>query len=262
MNKALQCYVLDDEPDSRVLIAKFIDKVPFLYLCGESGNEIEALFEVRKLKPDLVFLDIEMPEMNGFEFIESLGETRPKIIMISAYQQYALQGFEHRVLDYLLKPISFVRFLKAVNRLLEVDPELLQHDAIRDSQSFTTSLQQVTQLEETVITTERDTEFILVKHDKKLLRIAVDTIILVEAMKDYVKIHLLNKVIVTYGSLTNLTRLLPVNRFLRINRSYVIQTNAIIEIDGNQITMTNGKKVDIGITYRDAVLKSLKPFNK
>lgn len=258
----LRSYIIDDEPDSRILIRKFIDKVPFLLFCGESGDEVEALFEVKQLKPDLIFLDVQMPEMNGFEFIQSLGERPPKVIMISAHPQYALQGFEHQILDYLLKPVSFARFLKAVNRLLDSTSDQIQNDTSArisiSNESETSAINQ----EEHGNLGDRVAGFLLVKQDKKLLRIAVTEIIVVEAMKDYIKIHLVNKVIVTYGSLTNLARLLPENKFLRISRSYIVQTNAIIEIDGNQITTTNGKKIDIGITYRDTVLRYLKPFKK
>lgn len=260
MNRPFQCYIIDDEPDSRILIRKFIDKVPFLLFCGESGDEVEALFEVKQLKPDLIFLDVQMPEMNGFEFIQSLGERPPKVIMISAYPQYALQGFEHQILDYLLKPVPFARFLKAANRLL--DSKLEQSLFDKNARTSISNEANAANNEEHGTSVERDADFILVKQDKKLLRIAVANILVVEAMKDYIKIHLLNKVIVTYGSLTNLARLLPENRFLRISRSYVVQTNAIVEIDGNQITTTNGKKIDIGITYRETVLRFLKPFKK
>jgi two-component system LytT family response regulator len=262
MNRPFRCYIIDDEPDSRILIKKFIDKVPFLLFCGESGDEVEALFEVKQLKPDLIFLDVQMPEMNGFEFIQSLGESPQKVIMISAYPQYAVQGFEHQILDYLLKPVSFARFLKAANRLLDSTSEYIQPDTdVRISISKEPEANE-TNRQEHGTSVEKDADFILVKQDKKLLRIAVDHILVVEAMKDYIKIHLLNKVIVTYGSLTNLATLLPENRFLRISRSYIVQTNAIVEIDGNQITTTHGKKIDIGITYRETVLRFLKPFKK
>lgn len=256
MSAILQCFIIDDEPGAREIIRKYVARVPFLEVVGEFGNAVDALFQMQRLKPDLIFLDVEMPEMNGFEFIRSLkGTMRPKILMFSAYSDYALEGFEHEVTDYLLKPVSFERFIRAINRVTELlslntgNAEIRQPDL---SAAMPLKLPSPTRRE------QNGSDFLLIKEDKKLVRVIPEDIILIEAMKDYIKIFLPGKTIVTLNTMTKMETMLPVNRFIRVNRSNIIRINAIEEIDGNQITTTDGKKVDIGVTYREVVLDALK----
>lgn len=258
MNKTIQCFIIDDEPDARELIKKFVARVPFLEVAGEFGNAVDALFQVQHVKPDLIFLDVEMPEMNGFEFIRTLQGHRPKIIMVTAYPQYAVEGFEHQVLDYLLKPASFERFMRAINKVIEVFPVTEKADPVASLSPATAPKPEGKAAEDKKVTNHDGADFLLIKEDKKLVRVVPDDIVLIEAMKDYIKIHLVGRTIVTHNTMAKMESMLPENRFLRVNRSYIIRINAINEIDGNQITTTDGRKVDIGVTYREAVLDVMK----
>ena len=252
MQDNLRCYIIDDERDSREVIKKFVSTIPFLDICGESGNPVEALFEIQVLRPDLLFLDIQMPNIGGFEFIRSLSGIKPQIIMVTAFAQYALEGFEHQVLDYLLKPVPYERFLKAIGRLARNTDTEKQVGRVQVTKNNVTSDFAETELCDLAMF-KPEQEFILVKQGTKLVRVEIDAIIYIESMKDYMKIHLKQRMVVAHGTLTKMTELLPADRFLRISRSYIVKKSAIMEIDGNEITTVNGRKIDIGITYRDAV---------
>ncbi|SEJ61302.1 two component transcriptional regulator, LytTR family [Dyadobacter koreensis] len=257
MNKTVHCFIIDDEPDARELLKKFISRVPYLELAGEFGNAVDALFQVQISKPDLIFLDVEMPEMTGFEFIRAIQGHNPKIIMITAYQEYAMAGFEHNVTDYLLKPASFERFIRAVNKVTDLLPAF--SNAILSSKSSAAeNLEAERVLNQQKKETNSGKDFLLIKEDKKLVRVIADEIVLVEAMKDYIKIHLPQRTIVTHNTMSKMESMLPEGNFLRINRSFIVRINAIREIDGNQIVTTDGKKVDIGVTYRETVMETLK----
>lgn len=257
MSAILQCFIIDDEPGAREVIKKFVARVPYLEVAGEFGNAVDALFQMPRLKPDLIFLDVEMPEMNGFEFIRTLkGNVRPQILMFSAYSAYALEGFEHEVTDYLLKPVSFERFIRAVNKVTELLAVKTENSEIQQMKAVATDTLKLPSPNKKETNSSGD--FLLIKEDKKLIRVIPDEILLIEAMKDYIKIHLPNKTVVTLNTMTKMEAMLPANRFIRVNRSNIIRINAIQEIDGNQITTTDGKKVDIGVTYREVVLDALK----
>lgn len=262
MSKILQCYIVDDEPDSRAVIKKYIDLIPFLSLCGESGNAVEGLFEVQRLTPDLLFLDVQMPKINGFEFIRSLTGPKPFIIMITAFSQFAIEGFEHQVLDYLLKPVSFERFLKAISRVKTVEVYIEDQDLSSEPRLKQAIFEAPAKSGDISFSGSVTTGFILVKQGTKLIKVETAEIIYIESMKDYMKIYLKDKTIISHGTLTKMVDLLPSNMFLRVSRSYVINERAIMEIDGNQITTVNGKKIDIGITYREAVQHFLDQYKK
>ncbi len=239
MDKKVKCYIVEDEPDARSVLKKYIERVPFLELVGESGDPISALFQVSKIRPDLLFLDVEMPDMNGFEFIRSLKNHKPQIILVTAYPDYALEGYDYQVADYLLKPVPFERFLKGVYKA--VDPPAVIGKAGTEQPK------------------SKKGASLLIKENKKLFRIGLEEIELVEATGDYVKIYSDRGVFVSHGTLTKMEKQLPEELFIRINRSFIIRKNAIVQIDGNEVTMLDGKKVPIGITYRDNVFGELYP---
>ncbi|GLU55973.1 LytR/AlgR family response regulator transcription factor [Dyadobacter frigoris] len=257
MNKNIQCFIIDDEPHARDVIKKFVSRVPFLEITGEFDNALEALFQIHDKKPDLVFLDVEMPEMNGFEFIRTLQGHRPQIIMVTAYQRYALDGFDHQVADYLLKPIAFERFIRAVYKVTELLPGLEPASQTYPS-NYLIPEKPVKILYQPIKKQNNNDDFLLIKEDKKLIRLVIDEIVLIEAMKDYVKIHLPSRTIITHVTMSKIQEILPADRFLRVSRSSILRKNVIGEIEGNQIITTDGKKVHIGITYREIVMKILK----
>lgn len=251
MALTLRCFIIDDEQPAQAVLEKFIQRVPFLELVGRSYNAVEALLSVQELQPDLILLDIEMPEMTGIEFLRSLNAPRPQVIMVTASPQYALEGFELDVLDYLLKPVAFDRFLRAINKAVTKLQPLVPLTSNAPVLPIPPSSLPVPQQAESA-------SFFLVKEDKKLIKVVPEEIIFVEAMKDYLVIHLPNRTITTHMTMTKIEDLLPSAQFLRVNRSYIVRKGGIREIDGNLITTIDGKRVPIGVTYRESVWEAMK----
>ncbi|MDJ1485607.1 LytTR family DNA-binding domain-containing protein [Cytophagaceae bacterium YF14B1] len=260
MKKSLRCIIIDDEPLAQQLLERFIERVPYLSLVGKFDNAISAINEVTDLQADILFLDINMPEMSGLEFLDTSAGNRPNVILTTAYPQFALQGYDHNVTDYLLKPFSFVRFMKGVQKVLDRTPIVLDNT---DTEAAVSSIDIASSetVKKEVITTLPDTSlterFFMVKEDKKLIKVNLTDIVFVEGMKDYVKIHMFNKFIVTHITMSRISELLQNSAFIRINRSYIVKISFIKLVEGNMIEMTNGKKLPIGINYRDAVREAL-----
>lgn len=264
MQSIIRCFIVDDEAPAHILLEKYIKRVPYLALVGQTYNAVDALFEIEQARPDLIFLDIEMPEMTGIEFLKALPPNRPDfvrpaVVMVTAYSEYAVQGYEHDVLDYLLKPTPFERFMQAINKFktrqgasntvvvaAQPVPAPLPPEPVAAAELHPTE------------TTGPKGNFFLVKEDKKLIRVAPSDIVFVESDSDYLTIHLANRTIVTYMTMGKLESMLPADEFLRVNRSYLIRLGAIKEIDGNLITTLDGKRVPIGVTYRERVMEVLK----
>ncbi|GAB3893815.1 LytR/AlgR family response regulator transcription factor [Spirosoma agri] len=254
MALTLKCFIIDDEQPARAVLEKFIQRVPFLELVGQSYNAVEALWEIQQVQPDLILLDVEMPEMSGIEFLRTLSSPRPQVIMVTASPQYAVEGFELEVLDYLLKPVAFDRFLRAINKAVS---------KLQPSAAPIVSLPPLTppptgRAAELPASPNAPANFFLVKEDKKLIKVLPEEIVFVEAMKDYLTIYLPTRTIVTHMTMTKIEEMLPSADFLRVNRSYIVRKGAIREIDGNLITTTDGKRVPIGVTYRESVWKAMK----
>lgn len=258
MNMPLTCVIVDDEPLAQELIERFIGRLHFLNLVGKFDNAIRAMEAIERLKPDIVFLDINMPEMTGIELMGVLSTGRPNIIITTAYPQYALEGFEHDAVDYLIKPIAFDRFAKAVNKVREkmsVKGKDEEYIPAPDEQQAKESPQDFARRE--MLTAQK---FFMVKEDKKLVKVNISDIVFVEGMKDYVKIHLPNHFLVTHITMTKISELLPAPQFIRINRSFIVQFSYIKLIEGNLVETSNGKKLSIGINYRDAVKEALQSW--
>lgn len=221
-------------------------------LQAKYDNAIDAIKGINTDKPHIVFLDINMPEMTGIEFLESISHLRLNTIMTTAYPNYALSGFEYNVVDYLLKPISFTRFMKAINKVMEklqpeTSPGLVP---VHDVPLPVAEMASAENLPREMVAGRR---FFMVKEDKKLVKVNLDEIIFVEGMKDYVKIHLPNRFLVTHITMTKIADLLTPPQFIRINRSFIVQTAFIKLIEGNMIETIYGHKLSIGINYRDQV---------
>jgi two-component system, LytTR family, response regulator len=256
MTPILTCYIIDDEQPARAVLEKFVRRVPFLNLVGQHHNAVEALLDVQQLRPDLILLDVEMPEMTGVEFLKALTRPRPQVILITASPEYAVAGFELDVLDYLLKPVAFERFVRAINKALPNHQPLANKT---DNQEFKSSTQPAPATAEPARPVTQTPSFFLVKEDKKLVKVTLADIVFVEAMKDYLTIHLTDRTVFTALTLQRVEEMLPTSQFLRVNRSYIVRKEAIAEIDGNLITTTDGKRVPIGVTYRDSVWKAINP---
>ncbi len=230
IEKRLSCVVIDDEPLAQDLMQKYIGRLGFLELGAIFDNAVDALSRLEDLRPDIILLDVNMPEMNGIEFLKTFSSFQPAVILTTAYSEYALEGFENNVTDFILKPIVFERFVKAINKA-------------RDKMSV--SLPEATEPQ----------RMLLIKENKRFIRVAVDDVLFVEGMKDYLKIHTQNKVIITHMTMTKMESMLDDSSFLRINRSYIIQKAAIKAINGNVIETITNSELPIGVNYREVIRK-------
>ncbi|MFY0699036.1 MAG: response regulator transcription factor [Balneola sp.] len=226
--------IIDDEPIAHGIIDKYCENLPHLTKRGSCYNAKEAFSLLYKEKVDLIFLDINMPEISGFEFLRSLSDP-PQIIVTSAHQEYAIEGFDLNVSDYLLKPFSFERFMKAVNKVLEAldDKKLVR---VNSNPSETTKARL----------------FVKEKGENRQYQILEDEILFVEASGNYSKIVLADKEIVTLQKLSDIEEKLSKENFIRIHRSFIVSRYKINSIEGNQIHIS-GHELPIGQTYREEV---------
>lgn len=212
------CLIVDDEPLARNLLAEYVSKVPYLRLVATSPNALAAMEVLRKENIDLLFLDIQMPELTGISFLKSL-QKKPFVILTTAYSQYALEGYELDVVDYLLKPITFERFLKAVDKVssrVTVQPaEVLKGDGSGTS------------------------DFVFVKDGTRLVKVFLNDILYVEGLKDYVTIHTKTQKVITLQRLKSLEELLPADKFMRIHHSYIISLQAIEAVHKGEVKIGN-----------------------
>lgn len=230
--------IIDDEPIAHGIIDKYCDNLPHLSKKGSCYNAKEAFAMFYKEKVDLIFLDINMPEISGFEFLRSLSDP-PQIIVTSAHQEYAIEGFDLNVCDYLLKPFSFERFMKAVNKASE---------ALNQNVSVSTHSKPSETAEARL--------FIKEKGENRQFQVLEDDILFVEASGNYCKIVLKDKEIVTLQKLSDIEKKLSEGRFIRIHRSFLVSGNKINTIEGNQIHIS-GHSLPIGQTYREEVKRLL-----
>lgn len=229
--KTLKCLIADDEPIARQILESYINDIPYLELASSCKNAFEVMEVLQKQRVDLLFLDINMPKLSGISLLKSLRE-KPEVIITTAYPEYAVEGFELSVTDYLLKPFSIERFLQAVMKV---------------QQKFETSIQKI---ETTTITPEE--KFVFVKSDKKIIKLNFDAIFHIEAYGNYIKIFT-NEMILTPQTLSDFIEKLS-DDFVRIHKSYVINFQHLKLIDGNQITLQNNTKLPIGKSFRKDIL--------
>ena len=228
----LRCIAIDDEPLALELLEDNISKVPFLKLVASCENPLEAMKVMQEHSVDLVFLDIQMPGLTGLQFIQSLAQ-KPLFILITAYEKYALEGFNLDVVDYLVKPVALERFIKACNKALEL------HQLKNKSANTSAS---------------PPADYIFVNSDYSLLKVVVADITWVEGYKDYIKIHLRNATspIVTRMSMKTVEELLPAATFIRIHKSYIVSIASITAIRKNSVFL--GKlELTVGDNYRDSL---------
>lgn len=240
MNK-IKCVLVDDEPLALDVLESYINRVDGLELTARCDNAMKAFEILRNQNVDLIFLDIQMPRLNGIDFLKTL-QNPPKVIFTTAYREYALEAFDLDAIDYLLKPIPFGRFLKALSKAFSQ----LQ------SQSTSSNLPLNTEESESYISTDS----LIVKSDKKMIKINLKDIIYIESLKDYVIIHLPDKRLVTKQKISFLEQKLMENNFLRIHRSYLISTNKIEAFTPSHIEI-NGQELPIGRSYKSEVSKIL-----
>lgn len=226
----IKCIVIDDEELARVLLTEYIEKIPNLELAGAFSSPLQALEVLQREKIDLVLLDIQMPDLTGIQFLKSL-ESKPVVIFTTAYPEFALEGYELDVVDYMVKPFTLERFLHGINKAIKIlkgakhEPDKINGD------------------------------FLIVYADHKIYRIELSSILYIEGLREYVSYYTSDgKRIIALESLKKLEEILPKDKFIRTHRSYIVPINLIKVIEGNNV-LINGKFIPIGVSYREEVLK-------
>lgn len=228
--RQLKCLIIDDEPLAQNIIENYLQGFSFIELIAKCDNALIALEEIKKQKIDFIFLDISMPFLSGIEFIKTL-QNPPKIILTTAHREFAAESYELNVLDYLVKPISLERFLKAINKL-----------DIR-----------VSEVAKAVTTHPEQDAFIYVRSEKKNIKILFREILFIESVKDYIKIYTVNKTILTQVTISTIEQRLPHN-FLRVHRSFIIARDKVTAYTHHEFEIGN-HQIPIGRNYREVVLK-------
>jgi DNA-binding LytR/AlgR family response regulator len=235
MSKTIQCIIVDDEPIAREILENHLEKIDTITVVASCKNAIEAFNNINLKQVDLIFLDINMPEISGLSFAKSINKNI-KVIFTTAYREYAVDGFDLQAVDYLLKPISFERLLKSVHKFIG--------ERVLVNTEFTADIVQ-----------EKD-DFIFVRSDRKMIKINFSDIHYVESFGDYLKIYLSTKMILTRETISNVEAKLPKNAFLRIHRSFIV---SILKIDlfTNEFVQINQKSLPISRGYKNEVFNRL-----
>jgi DNA-binding LytR/AlgR family response regulator len=224
------CIIVEDEPLAAEVLQDYISQIPFLQLKAICADAIYAMEVLQKEKIDLIFLDIHLPKLKGLDFIKTLKHP-PHIIIVSAYHEYALQGYEHNVIDYLLKPVEFSRFLAAVNKLKQ--PGAKETSLPAPSQTGSRP-------------------YLFFNVSKKKVKVYLDDILYIESLKEYIRIFTKTKSILTKFQLGQIEELLAKNNFLRVHRSFIVAKDKIDAFSATDIEI-NGKQIPVGRSYKELV---------
>jgi two-component system, LytTR family, response regulator len=237
----MNCIIVDDEPLALDLIEDFVSRIPFLEMVGRCTNAYDAIPLLQGKKIDIMFLDIQMPHLNGIEFVKSL-DYRPLIIFTTAYPNFALDGFDLGVVDYLVKPIEFSRFFKAVNKAYNQ-----RFPKISESSGIST--------EKTPV----EAEYMFIKVEYAAVKVRFDNILYIEGLKDYIKIYTGQRPMLTKSTMKNVVEKLPSDRFLRVHKSFIVSLSKIDSIANNRI-LIGEKLIPVGNQYKDMLQEVLNRF--
>lgn len=233
---SIKCLVVDDEPPARDLLLSYIARLSDLEVTGQCSSGLEAFEFLQKNPADMMFLDIQMPKMNGLELIKTLHQ-RPRIVLTTAYREYAAEGFDLDVLDYLVKPVSFERFLKTIAKYnFYVSAQQNGAEGATDDNTF-------------------DTAYMFFKVNKDMVKIFLKDILYIESIRDYLKIVTAEKSYITYQRISYMEEKLPEGRFIRIHKSYIVAT-AHINAFRNDTLKINNFELPVGRLYRQKFLES------
>jgi len=229
----IRCLVVDDEPPAREIICRYIEEVPTLALAGECANALQVYAQLQQQSVDLLFLDIRMPQLNGNDFLKTF-KNPPKTIVTTAFPEYALEGYELDIIDYLVKPIPFDRFLKAVNK------------------AYPTGAVKA----ESIITADesKNEAFLYFRADRKMVKVMLQDVLYIESMKDYVKIFTNSGMLITKQAISSVEEMLPEKSFARVHRSYIVAIDKIKTFTSELIEI-GSTAIPIGKLYRNTVLK-------
>lgn len=240
----LKVLIVDDEFHARKLLSEYVSKLPFLELAGTAANVFEAMSILQQGKIDIMLSDIQMPEITGMEFVRSL-KNPPAIIFTTAYSEYAVESYELDVIDYLLKPIAFTRFLQAINKVVDKRRENPVIEKVMNIQ----------------FAEKKEDECIVVKSGYKLFKINYNDILYLEAMGEYVNIYTLKQKITTLSSLKEFGERLPSRLFIRVHKSYVVSVGRIDFIEKEHLHIA-GKTIHIGRIYKEDVMKMFEGYKQ
>jgi len=228
MGKDIKCVVADDEPLAVKLLTDYISKTPGLEMVFQTTNVLEALQFVQEGKADLVFLDIQMPELSGIQFMKIIRNSC-KVILTTAYHEYALESYEHDVVDYLLKPVTFERFMSAVQKV-----------RLRIAEKAASA-----------------EDYIFIKTEHRIQKLDLSSILYIEALRDYIAFHMLDGKVLSLESMRNMETILPSDRFIRIHKSYIINKDKINFLERGKVVINN-QYLPVGDTYRERLTAQLK----
>lgn len=247
--RKLKCIAVDDEPLALDIIEDYISKVPFLELVKRTENAIDALQIVQAGGIDLVFLDVQMPDLTGIQFLK-IATGKSNFILTTAYSQYALESYDLNVSDYLLKPIAFDRFYKAVEKV---------HNLVLKSEVSAAPSPLLT-VSAPAATIQPVQDFIFVKTEHKIQKIQLDDILYIEGLKDYISIFTKTERVITLQNMKKMEETLPQTQFIRVHKSYIISLDKIESIERSRISIV-GKIIPIGDTYREEFFKRIDKKN-
>ncbi len=241
----LNCVIVDDEPLALDVLSSYIEKIDDLTLVARLENAIEAFNILTRGQVDVLFLDIQMPKLTGLDLLRNIKHP-PKVIFTTAYREYALEGYELDVVDYLLKPISFDRFLRSINKVYQTQP------ATQHAFNLPTP--------PTHLPPTYSESFIYLKADKKMVKIPLNQILYIESLKDYIRVKTTTKTVTAYQRISHMESKLPDNQFIRIHRSYIIALNKIDAYSSTTVEIS-GIELPIGRNYRNLAIKAINELN-
>lgn len=230
----IQCLIVDDEVLAQDVIEKYITNIPTLKLVGKCDSGVEAISFLHNNPVDLIFLDLNMPELSGLDMLKTLTNP-PKVILTTAYSEYALESYEYGVVDYLLKPIKLERFIKAVNKVVEQFSEHLVDKEVPEKQQPQT---------------------IFIKEDQVTYQVNLNDILFIEAYGNYLKVHTLEKIYVTRDTLHDMEDKLPIEKFMRIHKSYIVSLSKFESVSGNRVYINN-MEIPVGEMYKMALKQKI-----
>nr|WP_294943575.1 response regulator transcription factor [uncultured Mucilaginibacter sp.] len=237
----MRCLVIDDEPLAIQLLRSYIDRVDGLVLVKCCSNAVEALSSLRSGQIDLLFLDIQMPKITGIDLLKSLS-VKPKVIFTTAYREYAIEAFDLDVVDYLLKPISFERFLRAVGKVYTFktpdEPVGTDYNLLHDYNA----------------------SYIFLRAEREMVKVYLKDILYIESLRDYVRVKTTDSQIISYNKISYLEQKLPENKFIRVHRSFIVAFDRILTFTPNALKLSN-MLIPIGRNYKSETIKALNRYN-
>lgn len=231
----MKCIIVDDEPLARQLLKSYVEKIEGLQLVNSYGNAIEAFSGLQQFTVDLMFLDIKMPQVTGLDLLKSL-KNPPQVILTTAYREYAYEAFDLDVVDYLLKPILFERFLRGISKIHQLKQPLDSHE------------------DQSILSKSYEEAYIYLKQDREMVKIYLKDIIYIESLRDYVRVKTDDGQVISYQRISYLEEKLPDNKFLRIHRSYIIALDKVISFSAQAVNIGQ-KSIPIGRHYKNETLK-------